>query len=80
MAFYAGFATLEESCFGVRLSEFKVEIKGSFLLDKNKFRWAGQGELLDNVARRKHCISFLNKNSQHIAPAEIEFRAFGHGC
>lgn len=73
-------AILEESCFGVRLSEFKVEIKGSFLLDKKRFRWANQGDLLDDIARRKHCISFLNRNLQHLSPTEIEFRAFGQAC
>jgi len=78
--FVQDFATFEESCFGVRLPEFKVEIKGSFLLDKKRFRWANQGEILDDVARRKHCIGFLNKGIQHASPSEIEFRAFGQGC
>lgn len=64
----------------MRLSEFKIEIKGSFLLDRKRFRWASQGELLDDIARRKHCISFLNKGLQHASPNEIEFRAFGQGC
>jgi hypothetical protein len=78
--FVQDFAILEEACFGVRLPEFKVEIKGSFLLDKKKFRWANQGELLDDVARRKHCIGLLNKGLQHASPSEIEFRAFGQAC
>jgi len=78
--FVQDFGTREESCFGARLSEFKVEIKGSLLLDKKKFRWANQGEPLDDVARRKHCIGFLNKGTQHSAPSEIEFRAFGQAC
>lgn len=78
--FVQDFATLEESCFGIRLSEFKVEIKGSFLLARNKFKWASQGDLLDDVARRKHCISFLNKGLRHLSPVETEFRAFGQAC
>lgn len=78
--FVQDFATLEESCFGVRLAEFKIEIKGSFLLDRKRFRWASQGDLLDDVARRKHCIGFLNKGLQHSPPSEIEFRAFGQAC
>lgn len=78
--FVQDFATLEESCFGVRLTEFGVELKGSLLLDKKKFRWANQGELLDDVARRKNCISFLNKGLQHISPSETEFRSFGQAC
>ncbi|HWG21214.1 MAG TPA: DUF3800 domain-containing protein [Terracidiphilus sp.] len=73
-------AIREESCFGARLSDFKIEIKGSFLLNKKTFRWAGQGELLDDVARRKHCIGFLNRNLQHFSPSEVEFRAFGQAC
>ena len=78
--FVQDFATLEESCFGIRLPKFKVEVKGSFLLDRKKFRWANQGELLDDEARRKHCIGFLNKGLQHTSPSEIEFRAFGQAC
>lgn len=73
-------AICEESCFGTRLSEFKIEIKGSFLLNKKRFRWASQGDLLDDIARRKHCIAFLNKGLQHASPEEIEFRAFGQAC
>jgi hypothetical protein len=78
--FVQDFATLEESCFGVRLPEFNVEVKGSSLLDKKRFRWASQGDLLDDVARRKYCIGFLNKGLQHASPSEIEFRAFGQAC
>lgn len=78
--FVQDFANFEESCFGVRLAEFKVEIKGSFLLEKKRFRWANQGDLLDDVARRKNCISFLNKGLQHASPSETEFRAFGQAC
>lgn len=73
-------ATLEESCFGVRLSEFKIEAKGSTLLDKKKFAWANQGEWLDDIARRKHCIGFLNRGVRHDSPSEIEFRAYGQAC
>jgi hypothetical protein len=79
-SFVQDIAVREESCFGVRLREFNVEIKGSFLLDKKKFRWANQGPLLDDVARRKNCISFLNKGKQQTSPSETEFRAFGQAC
>ncbi len=50
------------------------------LLDRKRFRWANQGELLDDLARRKHCIGLLNKGLQHASPSEIEFRSFGQAC
>ncbi len=78
--FVQQFASLEETCFGVRLSEFQVEIKGSRLLEQKRFRHANQGELLDDLARRKHCLSFLNKGRQKASPTEIEFRAYGQAC
>jgi len=78
--FIQDFAILEESCFGAQLSDFGVEIKGSRLLEKKRFRHAAQGELLDDLARRKHALSFLNRGRSGTPPTEIEFRAYGQAC
>jgi len=75
--FIQEFRVLEEACFGVQLSEFSIELKGSKLLEKKRFRYAGQGDLLDDVARRKHALGFLHRGAAHTSPSEIEFRAFG---
>jgi hypothetical protein len=78
--FIQDFSNLEESCFGTRLAEFGVEIKGSRLLEKKRFRHAAQGEVLDDIARRKHTLAFLNKGKLKASPSEVEFRAFGQAC
>jgi hypothetical protein len=57
-----------------------VEPKGSHLLEKKRFRYANQGDLLDDLARRKHAHAFLNHGRSKTSPSEIEFRAFGQAC
>jgi len=78
--FIQAFRELEEACFGTQLGKFGVEVKGSRLLEKKRFKHASQGELLDDSARRKHATAFLNRGSAHASPTEIEFRAFGQAC
>lgn len=57
-----------------------MELKGSRILEKKRFRCASQGELLDDLARRKHALAFLRHGEAHTSPSEIEFRAFGQAC
>src|SRR5207249_4197668 len=71
---------LEAACFGDALSNYKTEIKGHRLLDKHRFRWANQEAPLDDVARRKHAIGFLNKGVQKQQPTRLEFTAYGQAC
>jgi len=78
--FIQQFQDLEEACFGTQLSNFGVELKGSRILEKKRFRCASQGELLDDLARRKHALAFLRHGEAHTSPSEIEFRAFGQAC
>jgi hypothetical protein len=78
--FIQAFRTLEEACFGTQLSEYQIELKGSRLLEKKRFKHAAQGELLDDLARRKHSLNFLNHGRNKTQPSEIEFRAFGQAC
>jgi hypothetical protein len=76
--------SLEENCFGDLLHRYRKEIKGHKLLDKDRFKWAAQGPRMDDVSRRKHCLSFLNKGTQKGAEAAIptrsEFTAYGQAC
>lgn len=71
---------VEERAFGVRISTYGHEVKGHRLLDKRRFRWAAQQDPLDDVARRKHSIAFLNKGQVHGVPSRIEFAAYGQAC
>jgi len=68
---------LEVECFGDALHRYKSELKGHKLLDKDRFRWARQDATLDDVARRKHALAFLNKGVEKRSPARVEFTAFG---
>ena len=70
----------EEASFGGPLHRYKSEFKGQKLLDKDRFKWAAQDVPLDDVARRKHALSFLNKGTQKLAPIRVEFTAFGQAC
>lgn len=78
--FVQAMRSLEEAAFGDLLHKYKREIKGHSLLDKDRFKWARQGELLDDVARRKHTIGFLNKGLEKKAPRFYEFTAYGQAC
>jgi len=71
---------LEEACFGDSLHHYKSEIKGHRLLDKNRFKWASQEPPLDDLARRKHAVGFLNKGVQKQPPTRLEFTAYGQAC
>ena len=55
---------LEFDCFGCHLHEYKKEIKGSTLLDKKRYKFAGQSGSLPAENRRKLCLSFLTKGDK----------------
>jgi hypothetical protein len=78
--FVQGVMTLEEASFGDRLSRFRKEIKGSHLLDKDRFKWAAQAPPVAPPERRKHCLSFLNKGLNKQSPSRIEFTSYGQAC
>ena len=73
---------LELDCFGCQLHEYKKEIKGSTLLSKKRYKFAGQGELLPDGDRRKLCRSFLTKGdkTKNRTPSRDEFTAYGQAC
>lgn len=76
-AFVQSLQRLERDAFGTLLSQFRTEMKGSHLLDKDRFAWAAQDGRMDDEARRKHCRSFLTKGLEHKSPTRIEFTAYG---
>jgi hypothetical protein len=67
----------ELSAFGANLREYSKELKGAKLLDKDRFRWAKQGDLMPDAARRKHARGFLTKGLEKKAPTRVEFTAYG---
>jgi hypothetical protein len=58
----------ELSAFGANLREYGKEIKGSKLLDKDRFKWASQSERMPDEARRKHARGFLIKGLKRQPP------------
>ena len=71
---------LELDCFGCRLSDFGKEIKGSTLIDRKRYKFAGQKENFQDGDRRKLCRSFLEKGRRHDRPNRDEFTAYGQAC
>ncbi len=75
--FIRAVASLEQSCFGVRLADFKKEFKGEKLLDKNRIAWALQDPLQADDERRRNARAFLSKGLQKATPARAEFTGYG---
>jgi hypothetical protein len=67
----------ELSAFGANLREYSKELKGSKLLDKDRFKWASQSDPLPDAARRKQARGFLTKGLEKKAPTRDEFTAYG---
>lgn len=68
---------LELDAYGTSLSQFRTEMKGSKLLDKDRFKWAAQAAAMADEERRKHCRGFLTKGLEQKTPARDEFAAYG---
>ena len=71
---------LELASFGTALHQFKTELKGCKLLDKDRFKWATQEQPMLDEERRKHCRGFLTKGLEKKSPIKPEFTAYGQGC
>ena len=67
----------ELEAYGILLSQFRTEIKGAKLLEKNRFRWAAQADAMSDDERRKHCRRFLTKGLEKKKPTRDEFIAYG---
>ncbi len=79
-SFVQDMKALEMVCFGDALHNYRTEIKGHRLLDKERREWSGQGPPLDEAARQKLCRSFLNKGVEKKSPTLHEFTAYGQAC
>lgn len=73
-------ARLELACFGAHLVDFKSEIKGEHLLSKDRFKWAAQGELMEEVLRQQNCRGFLQAGLEKKPPRRHQFTAYGQAC
>lgn len=71
---------LELDAFGSELAQYRKELKGAKLLDKDRFKWAAQGPWMAGEERRKHCRAFLTKGLEKKTPSRDEFTAYGQGC
>ena len=71
---------LEIDCFGRELHTIGREIKGASLVDRKRFRFAGQDDPIHDVTRQRLCISFLAKDRQGASPRREEFTAYGQAC
>jgi len=78
--FVQGLQRLEIEMFGTPLGQFNKEIKGSTLLNTERFRWANQGDRMPDESRRKHCRGFLTKGLEKRSPTRQEFTAYGQAC
>jgi len=78
--FVNGFQRLELSAYGAQLSQFKKELKGCKLLDKDRYKWAAQDGPMSQEARGKHCRAFLTKGLERKTPTRVEFTAYGQAC
>lgn len=71
---------LELTAFGTPLQQFRKELKGCKLVDKDRCKWAAQAPPMSEEARRKHCRAFLTKGLENKAPSKAEFTAYGQAC
>lgn len=79
--FVRAWQRLELEAFGASLVDFKKkEVKGSTLIDKDRYRWSTQGGWLSGNERRKHARAFLSRGIQKQTPSSTEFLAYGQAC
>jgi hypothetical protein len=71
---------LEMVAFGCSLHQFQIELKGSTLLDRKRFKFANQAPPMQDSERQKHARSFLMKGFQKQTPTSSEFCAYGQAC
>jgi len=67
----------EREFFGVQLHEFRTELKGARLLDKDRFTWAAQASLMSDDNRQALCRRFLTKGLEKKPQNRLEFAAYG---
>lgn len=78
--FVRSVSALEQAVFGTHLHDHGAEIKGSKLLQKDRFKWSRQDAPMPAELRRKHALNFLGASAQERRPRRIEFTAYGQAC
>ncbi|MCE5202735.1 MAG: DUF3800 domain-containing protein, partial [Actinomycetia bacterium] len=78
--FIQAVSDLEIACFGSALRDYGSEVKGHKLADKDRWRWAAQGELMTDADRRTHATGFLEASREGRSPRRFEFTAYGQAC
>lgn len=71
---------LELASFGCQLGLYRKELKGSSLLDRKRFRFAGQADPMADEERRKCARGFLTKGLEKKPPTRDEFSGYGQAC
>lgn len=71
---------LERDCFGGQLHQYQLELKGSTLLDRKRFKFASQSSTMEPASRQKHARGFLTKGLERKPPTREEFTAYGQAC
>ena len=79
-AFIQAMQRLELAAFGASLQQFRKELKGCRLLDRDRFKWAAQGPRMSDEERCKHSRGFLTKGLEKKPPSRAEFTAYGQAC
>ena len=79
-SFIQAWRRLELDAFGAELVQYKKEIKGCKLLDKDRLQWAKQGPMMPAEERRKLCRVFFTKGLEGQSPRRDEFTAYGQAC
>jgi hypothetical protein len=70
----------ERGLFGAELHEFGAELKGSALLDRDRFRWAGARPPSEPEEARALARGFLVAGRERRAPTAAQFSAYGQAC
>lgn len=68
---------LEQSCFGARLADYKSEVKGMKLLQKDRFLHAAQMPEIEAVKRQHLCRSLLQAGLEKRPPSREQLTAYG---
>ena len=76
-SFIQNWRRLEEDCFGTTLVAFGKEAKGEKLLDRDRFKWAGQQTRMVDSERRKLARGFLERGVAKLPQTRDTFTAYG---
>jgi len=68
---------LELECFGARLADYKSEVKGLKLLQKDRFKHAAQLPEIEAATRQRLCRALLQAGLEKRAPTREQLTAYG---